>query len=129
MKNEKFRAWHWNKKQMYEVERIDSTRQEITCREFQGVGKKTMVFPLDSCKLQRFTRFQDMNGNEIYEDDIVDDTCGRIGIPQSTHIVQWDEKEIEFRLRDYRGTMIPLKPHLLRVIGNRYKDKDILDRY
>ena len=71
MKNEKFRAWHWNKKQMYEVERIDSTRQEITCREFQGVGKKTMVFPLDSCKLQRFTRFQDMNGNEIYEDDIV----------------------------------------------------------
>ncbi|MFC1533495.1 YopX family protein [Thermodesulfobacteriota bacterium] len=128
MEGKKYRAWHWNKKRMYQVDHIDSSQQEITCWQPGGDEKETLVFPMDCCKLQQFTGFQDMYGEDIYEDDIVDDTCGRIGIPQSTHIVQWDKKDAEFYLHDYRGTIIPLKPHLSRVIGNKYKDRDILDR-
>ncbi|MBN1847801.1 MAG: hypothetical protein JW932_04380 [Deltaproteobacteria bacterium] len=128
MKDEKFRAWHWNKKRLYQVVQIDALRQEIVCQELGKEDGEPLVFPLDSCRLQRFTGFRDMNGEEIYEDDIVDDTCGRIGIPQSTHLVCWDEKDVAFQLRDYRGAIIPLKPHLLRVLGNKYKDRDIIDK-
>ena len=124
----KFRAWHWNKKRMFEIQAIDFSRHEITCDGFEYDQAETEVLPLDSCELLQFTGFHDREGHEIYEGDIVDDTCGRIGIPQSTHVVKWNEEDAGFCVSDYRGTNLPWKPHLLLVIGNRYEDFDLLDK-
>jgi len=128
MKYIKFRAWNWNRKQMFEVRYIDFLKNEISGTWFRGDPEETGVLQLDSCELQQFIGFHDMNGYEIYEGDIVDDTCGRIGIPQSTHIVKWNEKDAGFCVYDYRGTNLPWKPHLLLVIGNIYENPDILDK-
>lgn len=124
----KFKAWHWNRKRMLEVQGIDFSRQEISCRGFGNDQPETGVLPLDSCELLQFTGIYDREGHEIYEGDIVDDTCGRIGIPQSTHVVRWNGENAGFCVCDYRGTRLPWKPHLLLVIGNRYEDRDLLDK-
>ena len=128
MKHLKLRAWNWNRKQMFEVQNIDFIKNEISGVWFKGDPQETGLLKLDSCEVQQFTGLHDMNGYEIYEGDIVDDTCGRIGIPQSTHIVRWNENEAGFSVYDYRGIHLPWKPHLLVVIGNIYEDSDILDK-
>lgn len=124
----KRRAWHWNKRRMFEVRTIDFSQNRIEGVWTRGNGEETGPLLLDSCELQQFTGDRDMYGEEIYEGDIVDDTCQRIGIPQSTHVVKWNEEDACFCLCDYRGINLPWKPHLLRVIGNRYEDPDILDK-
>lgn len=124
----KLRAWPWNKKRMFFVGHIDFSKNEISGLWADDGGKETGVLPLDSCELLQFTGLYDMKGHEIYEGDIVDDTCGRIGIPQSTNVVKWNDKESAFAVFDVRSQKMPWKPHLLLVIGNVYEDADLLDK-
>jgi len=128
MREIKYRAWHWQRKRMFEVRSIDFCLNQVT-GVWTGIGsEETGPVKLESCQLMEFTGFCDMKGREIYEGDIVDDTTNRIGIQQATLVVRWNEKEAGFCLYDPRGRTIWWKPHLQEVIGNICENRSLLEK-
>ena len=90
MRQIKYRAWHRQRKRMFEVRSIDFFLNQVN--GVWRVGPETGPVNLDSCRLMEFTGLCDMKGREIYEGDIVDDTTNRIGIQQNTLVVRWNDK-------------------------------------
>ena len=80
MRQIKYRAWHRQRKRMFEVRSIDFFLNQVN-GVWTGSGpEETGPVNLASCRLMEFTGLCDMKGREIYEGDIVDDTTNRIGI-------------------------------------------------
>ncbi|MCU0596300.1 MAG: YopX family protein [Desulfobacterota bacterium] len=128
MRQIKYRAWHWQKKRMFEVRSIDFTLNTVS-GVWTGAGsEETGPVNLDSCRLMEFTGLQDMKGREIYEGDIVDDSTNRIGVQQNTLVVRWNDKEAAFALYDPRGSVIWWKPHLQEVIGNICENRSLVEK-
>jgi uncharacterized phage protein (TIGR01671 family) len=126
MRQIKYRAWHWQRKRMFEVRAIDFSLNQVA-GVWAGAGsEETGPVNLDSCRLMEFTGLYDMKGREIYEGDIVDDTANRIGIQQATLVVRWNDKEAAFSLIDPQGRTVWWKPHLQEVIGNACEDRSLL---
>lgn len=126
MRQIKYRAWHRQKKRMFEVRAMDFFLNQVSGVWTGSESEETGPVDLDACQLMEFTGLCDMKGREIYEGDIVDDTTNRIGIQQSTLVVRWNEKEAAFTLYDPRGRAIWWKPHLQEVIGNIRENRSLV---
>jgi YopX protein len=128
MRQIKYRAWHRQRKRMFEVRSIDFSLNQVN-GVWTGSGpEETGPVNLASCRLMEFTGLCDMKGREIYKGDIVDDTTNRIGIQQNTLVVRWNDKEAAFSLYDPGGKTIWWKPHLQEVIGNICEKRSLLGR-
>jgi uncharacterized phage protein (TIGR01671 family) len=120
----KFKAWHWQSKRMFRVQEIFFSRNEISGTWFDDT-KETGPLNLDGCDLLQGIGLKDMHGQEMFEGDLIDDTCNRIGINQSALVIRWDPKETRFCLYDEKGRQIWWHPHLQQIIGNIYENRSL----
>ena len=66
---QKFRVWHKPMQRMGEVLAISFERQKIKIRHLRGTTHMTV--PFDDVELMQSTCLLDVNGNEIFEGDVV----------------------------------------------------------
>ena len=69
MREIKFRMWHKNIKQMYDVGLINLQQGLIFMKNYLGYTQSS--FAIEEVELMQYTGLKDKNGKEIYEGDIL----------------------------------------------------------
>ena len=122
--NPSFRAWDKLNNEMYVVEQIN-----FDCGEFESIGYGiTFLRGADKIELMQSTGLKDKNGEEIFEEDIVD-YKGRKAV------IKWHGSYASFIYRfvdELKERVSEWHPLFLayyhfEVIGNIYENKELLD--
>ena len=123
----KFRAWGKYKKKMHLNENYNKTWEIIYKPPYIGlvayeIGLKENE-EADALVLMQFTGLTDVNGKEIYEDDIVKNKCGHIGKVVFKHgafVFQWNDNTETYWSAD------PDSENDIEVIGNIWEHPNLL---
>lgn len=101
----KFRAWFKPEKRMHTVNTISFNEGWIDATKYNG--------DIEDFELMQFTGLNDINGNEVYEGDIIKNTD-----TGETSLVFWNTEKVQFCVR-YDNDHQDIYP-LHRPIGNLY---------
>jgi uncharacterized phage protein (TIGR01671 family) len=118
MRELKFRAWEKSLKQMIAVDDIDFKNGMI------NTGTAWRMF--DEVELMQFINYEDKNGKEVYEGDIVN--CVYDG-ELNRYVVVFDLSELDFKATNGKEKYGKNFQYLLcceevEVMGNIYEDKE-----
>ena len=127
MRETKFRAYHKERKEMFEIASIDFEEKKAALSN--GIIK---LLNVDSkqFELLQYTGLKDKNGKEIYEGDII-----KYKFPYDRRLkhispVKFLETEASFGIKDRYGNETQLyritANNYFEVIGNIYENKNLL---
>ena len=127
MRETKFRAYHKERKEMFEIASIDFEEKKAALSN--GIIK---LLNVDSkqFELLQYTGLKDKNGKEIYEGDII-----KYKFPYDRRLkhispVKFLETEASFGIKDRYENEIPLyriaANNYFEVIGNIYENEELL---
>lgn len=120
----KYRAWNKATKEMYQADDvvdIDIERKEILVKKpsFKRLSYKFM----SGIELMASTGFRDINGKDIFEDDIVMSRCGLF---KGVVILNQDLGAYVIRLIGYKDCVrLKTVAKTVEVIGNFYENQEL----
>ena len=128
MRETKFRAYHKERKEMFEIASIDFEEKKAALSN--GIIK---LLNVDSkqFELLQYTGLKDKNGKEIYEGDII-----KYKFPYDRRLkhispVKFLETKASFGIKDRYGNETQLyritANNYFEVIGNIYENKNLLE--
>jgi len=127
----KFRAWHKERKEIYEV--FSLAPDYVFKRTLDGVGCPGVPDKRDEVIIMQFTGFKDCEGNEIYEGDTLVDIDVNleegVKLENTTQQVYWCDNDGVWKLDDTfsqdatYGQLLSkeLKDFRFKVYGNIYQ--------
>lgn len=131
-KNIKFRAWHKEQKNMFDVLVLDMNSGEVFLdgftveTQYKGqTQQESMWISVDEVELMMYTGQQDRHGKDIYEGDIVNSY-------NAYHVVYWNEDYSCFSGCDCdgddAGSLIVESEYIKHkeIIGNKYENTELL---
>ena len=128
MRETKFRAYHKERKEMFEIASIDFEEKKAA---LSNGTIKLLNVDFKQFELLQYTGLKDKNGKEIYEGDII-----KYKFPYDRRLkhispVKFLETEASFGIKDRYGNKIPLYTisanNYFEVIGNIYENKNLLE--
>lgn len=123
MKEIKFRAFHKPSKKMFNV--YCFTDVEVMEESFDGVKtSETLPALREDCILMQYTGLKDIDGEEIYEGDIVKHFSG---LP---FLVVWDNQYCGWGLKNKNFTcsLLDYEPSKhYKILGNIYLNPELLE--
>ena len=128
MREIKFRAYHKERKEMFEIASIDFEEKKAA---LSNGTIKLLNVDFKQFELLQYTGLKDKNGKEIYEGDII-----KYKFPYDRklkHIspVKFLETEASFGIKDRYGNETQLyritANNYFEVIGNIYENKNLLE--
>ena len=130
MKDIKFRAWDLIEAKMCLVTKIDWIEENVVLSYGEPFTEEHEEYErfIHDIKLMQYTGLKDKNGKEIYEGDIIeyeDYTHGAVIFgtqPTNRAVMKWN-KEGRYILR---GQGFIITPKECEVIGNKYKNPDLM---
>lgn len=125
----KFRAYHKELKVMYEVLAIDLFNKAVTVKFDK---ERYKIYSFDDVILMQFTGTKDINGNDIFESDIIRHTDFYLNSETVDKVYFKDGSFMYNVVVDKYNYDVPigkiLENSIVEVIGNVYQTPDLLER-
>ena len=133
--NIKYRAWHKELKQMYDVSKwerrpCDDTGNVMLClmpwNKFTFDGFLENI-PSECVELMQWTGLQDSNGKDIYEGDIVESDCDEGTLFEKVARLSSGLYMLECIFSGQQHTDLESCVESIEVAGNIYENPELLD--
>lgn len=129
MREIKFRMWHKNIKQMYDVGVINLQQGLVFMKNYLSYTQSS--FAIEEVELMQYTGLKDENGKEVYEGDILekiytdynDKEFFREKYLVQNNICGWELRNLK-KPKSHRSFQLLKK---CKIIGNIYKNPELLE--